>query len=480
MKVQVDVSRSCGAWQDPTCWQNSTLRYVPPTDFPAFLASRIGRARLMRTWITLDEFWDYRTNTTYPDFEIGKARYPVEEMYCPYDWALIVPAPSGTRFEGYLTSHSKAAEELMLNVRRYEREVSDGVISYEQYEDAVYRAIEYCKELAPNIRYIECCNEVDIGNFGALTAEEYVRIYLCMYRAVKRLNEKHHYDLPLEIGGYAAAHPLGKWQMVEDVMRLLLQSEIGEHPMDFYSYHLYNVPEVHRMIQAGEFEMAQLGGVEKLQLILKKHRQLIQELHLPDGPVFLDELGKARTTGVDGDALHNAAGVLTYLIASSVGELDGMYLFPWCTFHNPELQISYTQYLRTEDGSYLATPNGIAIEMVHGLVGERLETGITEAEGRDIAYHAAAVRDGDAYAVLCVNPTGETVPCLVELSGLTAGEYSVEIYRCNFKDNNCVTGVGNGTLQKSAEAQYTAEEGSIRHVETLEKDNFVLLRIRRK
>lgn len=480
MKVHVDVNHSLGAYRDPTCWQNSTLRYVPPEDFPPFLAARTGRAKIMRTWITLDEFWDYRTDTTYPDYEIGKARYPVQELHYAYDWASIVPAPSGTRFEAYLTSHSACADELLLNVRRYEREVSDGVISYEQYEDVVYRAVEHCKRLAPNIRYIECCNEVDISVFGLLKAEEYVRIYLCTYRAVKRLNEKYHYDIPLEIGGYAAAHPLTEWKLMEDVMKLLKESEIGERPMDFYSYHLYSGPMECHLIRAGEFDTARLGGVEKLQLILEKHRKLLAELDLPDGPVFLNELGKARTTGVDADALYNAAGVLTYLIASSVGAMEGMYLFPWCTFHNPQLQMSYTQYLLTEDGSYLATPNGLAIEILHGLSGDRLESTVTETNGPEPQYRAIAVRNGEEYQVLCINPTGENIPCIAEISGLPDGEYTMDIYRCNYKDNNCVTGIGNGTLQKTAEAQYTAVDGSFRHLEVMERDNFVLLKIRRK
>ena len=67
MKVQINALKAVGAYQDPTRWMNSTLRYVPPVDFPAFLESRLGKAKVMRTWITLDEYWDYRTGITYPD-----------------------------------------------------------------------------------------------------------------------------------------------------------------------------------------------------------------------------------------------------------------------------------------------------------------------------------------------------------------------------------------------------------------------------
>ena len=103
MKVQVDATKILGQYSDPTRWMNSTLRYVPPVHFPEFLENRLGKPEIMRVWITLDEYYDYRTDTTYPDFEIGTMRYPVEELHYPYDMRLIVPAPSSTRFKDYLT-----------------------------------------------------------------------------------------------------------------------------------------------------------------------------------------------------------------------------------------------------------------------------------------------------------------------------------------------------------------------------------------
>ncbi len=483
MRIQVNTQKKLGAYYDPTRWQNSTLRYAPPADFPAHLAETMGRADMMRVWVTLDEYWDCRTGEYYPDYDIGVARYPVEQLHYPYDWPSIVPAPSGTRFEAYLTSHAAAAKELLLNVRRLEREVSDGVITYEQYEDIFERAVEYCKDLAPNIRYIECCNEIDLKTFGLLSAEEYVKIYLCAYRAVKRLNEKHNYPLPLELGGYAAAHPLHDWPLVEEIMTLLAKSEIGNCPMAFYSYHHYEVPATVGLIRCGRLEDAAMSGVEKFGLLLRRHKELLERLGLPEKPIFLNELGKARTTGVDGDALYNAAGLITYLLNFCSEEAPAMYPFPWCTFHNPKLQISYTQFLLCEDGSYAMTPNGVAVKMLHDLHGARLETTVTKSCGRDAAYSALAVENEEGLWVLAVNPSGETVGVELLIDGLAPGQYHITGHLCDYRNNNCVT---NPTACKGKEIDVTGEtdrtvfeDGCLRHTFILEKDNFTLYRIER-
>ncbi|MBO5269638.1 MAG: hypothetical protein J6B77_02555 [Clostridia bacterium] len=477
MKFQIDAASSLGQYVDPTAWQNSTLRYSPPEDFPAFLSKEIGRAKIMRAWITLDEYWDYRTNEFYPDYDIGVARYAPETLHYVYDWASIVPAPSGTRFKAYLTTHAENADEILLNVRRLEREVSDGVITYEQYEEIFEKAVEYCKSLAPNIRYVECCNEVDIKVFGLLSAEEYAKIYLCAYRAVKRLNEKHHYDVPLLVGGYAAAHPLHQWKLMQDVMHILKNSEIGECPMDFYSYHLYNLSASSGLFQVGRYAEAELGGVGKLRRIMEQHKELLAELDLPEKPVFLNELGRARTTGVDGDSLYNASGLLTYLIAFGSEGLEGMYLFPWCTFHNPKLQISFTQYLLKEDGTYAATPNGLAVKMLHSLSGERLPVTVSEACGKDTEFYAVASKDENGISVVCTNPNADAAGNLLEICGLEDGSYHIEGFRCDHRENNIVTGSGTGTLQKTGEAIRTAENGVLLHRFFLDKHAFILYRI---
>ena len=477
MKIKVNRSEKLGRYIDPTKWQNSTLRYSPPEDFPSFMAKEIGRAEIMRVWITLDEYWDYRTNEFYPDYDIGVARYPAEELHYPYDWKNIVPAPSGTRFKAYLTSHAKEADELLLNVRRLEREVSDGVITFDEYESIFEKAVEYCKELAPNIRYIECCNEVDIRSFGQLTAEEYVNIYLCAHRAVKRLNEKHNYELPLELGGFAAAHPITVWGMMRDIVAGLKASGVE---MDFYSYHHYDTGATSNLIMKKNYEVARLSGVNKLRHILKLHNEMLADFDLPKRKVFLNELGRAKTTGIDGDSIYNAAGLITYLLALGCEDEPELYPFPWCTFHNPNLQISYTQFLLCEDGSYAMTPNGVAIKMLHSIAGDRLGVSVSENSARDLEYCAVAAEDEKEIFVLAVNPSGEPDIGELEIEGLPAGEYVIKGHLCDAKHNNCVTcpACDGKTLEQTGEViRKVGADGVFKHVFSLENYAFVLYRI---
>jgi hypothetical protein len=477
MKIRVNRSERLGKYCDPTRWQNSTLRYSPPEDFPEHMVKEIGRAEIMRTWITLDEYYDYRTGELYPDYDIGVARYPSDELHFPYDWHNIVPAPSGTRFVAYLTSHAKQADELLLNVRRFEREVSDGVISYEEYESIFEKAVEYCKELAPNIRYIECCNEIELRSFGILTAEEYIKIYLCAYRAVKRLNEKHSYAMPLELGGYAAADPMKKWDIMYDVVKGLKEKGIE---MEFYSYHFYASSATAGLINGKKYDIARLSNSEKLNYLIKLHNDMLEEFGLPKRKVFLNELGQARTTGIDGDSIYNASGLIPLLVFLGCREEPELYPFPWCTFHNPNLQISFTQFLLCEDGSYAMTPNGIAIKMLHSLDGERIGASVSESLSRDAEYCAVAVEDERGISVLCANTSGETVIGELEILGMPEGDYTVRGYLCDSNHNNCVTGkncTGKIIEQTGEAVRKTHPDGTLRHVFSLEKFSFVLYRI---
>jgi hypothetical protein len=142
--------------------------------------------------------------------------------------------------------------------------------------------------------------------------------------------------------------------------------------------------------------------------------------------------------------------------------------------------MSYTQYL-CRDGKFVATPNGIAVEMLHSLRGNRLESLVSQLDCRDSRYCAIAVENEGEYAVLCTNPTPESMPCFIELTGLEDGEYTAEIYSCNLLSNNIVykNGKGTGKLEKTGEMTVTAQNGILQTMELYDKDCFSLTRIRK-
>jgi len=167
------------------------------------------------------------------------------------------------------------------------------------------------------------------------------------------------------------------------------------------------------------------------------------------------------------------------MIAFEKNEFKNTYLFPWCTFHNPSYQISYTQFVLNEDGSYSATPNGIALMMLHKMRGDILELDIEKGIGRDVEYRVIATEDNGKISVLCANPTGDITPCRLTLSGLADGNYKLSQYLCDDKNNNCVTGKSNGTLEKTGEIELEAQNGCLRFDFILERDNFILLEFER-
>ena len=410
MQIKVDLNQKLGKYTDPTAWQNSTLRYSPPGDFPAFLQKQLGTPEVMRVFITLDEYWDYRTDTYYPDYAIGVKRYPDSELHYIYDWEMIVPAPSGVHFEEYLCTHAACAKDLLLNVRRLERD----------------------------------------------------------------------YEVPLLIGGWSVAKPFIRRDRWERFLELLVGAQLEEDPIDFYSVHYYHQACSEGMVRLGIDEEAQaLGAVDRFKLLLRRHHKKLAELGLPEKTIFCNEMGRTRTTGVLTDSLRNAAGVFSYLIAFEDPELNSFYMFPWCSFHNPELQISYTQFLLKGKGEYAATPNGIALMMLHKIKGERVKTEVEDCATKDAPYCAIAVmQEGEkpCLYVVCTNPTDVSGNFSVDIRGLADGKYEVREYLCNSDKNNCVTGTGSGKME-CTDVRTVAAEGGLHLKTPAEINAFVLYEI---
>jgi hypothetical protein len=301
----------------------------------------------------------------------------------------------------------------MLNLRRYERETAEGIVSMDKYEEVVERIVEYYKELCPNIRYIEVCNEVDYKVFGSIDSAHYYELYKRVYRAVRRLNARNNYELSLGVGGTALCRVMDKPHLWHDFLQNLSKDKDERRMLDFYSMHDYN-ENPYRMLY-----------------FYNMHQAWIKELGLPDLPVFVDEYGFTRTTGIWTDNLKNASGVLAAMIMCS--NLPNFYIMPWCTFHNPSTQMSFTQFLKLEDGSYAVTPNGNAMHMLHMLKENELEI-----EG--VKFNIVATGDESGIAVLLTNPSDKPSAVDFVLKELPYERVIITQYLVDSLNNNRLTG----------------------------------------
>ena len=194
-----------------------------------------------------------------------------------------------------------------------------------------------------------------------------------------------------------------------------LANDKSEEPiLDFYSMHDYSQDS------------------NRLSAFYKMHQAWIKELGLPDLPIFVDEYGFTKTTGVWTDNLKNASGVLVAMILAS--HLPGMYIMPWCTFHNPDYQMSFTQFLKLEDGTYASTPNGNAMRMLHMLKRNELEM---QGEHKN---NIIATGDETGIAILATNSTDKPVAVDLTLKEVPYDRVTITQYLVDSLNNNCLTG----------------------------------------
>lgn len=449
--LHVDASHSVRDWPHPEKYQNTTLRYTPAGDFPEVMETVIGRPKIIRLFITLDEVWDYRDDSYHWDYEIGVNRYVDDPHHYAYDWPLTVPSPMNVHIQAYLCSHAACADEVLLNIRRYEREVTDGLVSYEKYEEVFETVVAYYKKLCPNIVYIECSNEVELEQFGGLTLEQYYRLYQCAYRSIRRLNDHHHYQKPLKIGGFGMSFGISHWSYWQTFLELLSQDP--QRQIDFYSMHEYHT-DVRRI---AEFCM--------------RHQEAINTLQLPDLPLFMTEYGLRVGLGDAGRPtnIQNAAGEIAGLILAS--HYPQLKVFPWCTFHNPQQQIGRTMFIMNDHNQYVPTPSGHVMTMFHQL-GDR-ELAIQEY----VDNNAVATIEDDTLSLICANPGQDLCDYHITIDQLPPGNWQWTEYYVDEQCNNCLLDASLTELKRTKHCNESVNDGTLSFSITMRENAFCLCQL---
>ena len=415
-KVIADVNQTTIPYRHPERCQACSMCAAPPNaDLPLKVAESYGRLRLVRYHVCLDEVYDFRNDTFRFDYPIGHFLFEDEPRKWRAYWERTFRTQ--TSMKELMKNFADNTDDILLGIWRYERDVLDGLVTWEQYERAIETTIEHYKEFCPNIRYIEFSNEC---YYWQISSEQYYKLYSCVVRSVNRLNQKHHYEKPLLVGGNAIDSIINRPHLWWEFLKIYAEDTNPEKRLDFYTFHDYHVdhgPRLHQMIAI--------------------HKAFLKKLNLPEKPMFFDEFGHVCPASGDLTSnLKNAAGVLVTMIASL--PYENLELSPWCTFHNPDSQMCYTHFLE-KDGKYIETPMAHAMQLLSKIDGEVVPY-TAEKETNPVSENVLIVKGKDAYYVLAVNLRDRDMFFDITLTGMKETFLHIVAYMVDEELNNCLTG----------------------------------------
>jgi len=340
----VKVSVDCGTTvkREPHLWGhvNVSRRAPPPKELCAVVEREFGRPAVTRCWLMLDQMWDYRTGAYRFDYEINKDYYVDDPNKRRYG---VAGHTTGLHYYDYLDAVSAHSEAVLVNVRRYEREVLDAAVTFEQWKEVFKAALCHYRRRCPNLRYIEVLNEPTAKNQSNLRSmADYYGFYRRAYEAVNELNAELDLDPALQVGGCSGFRPKEAIHLIHDFARDTNPAK----KLDFVSFHHY---WVRAPIEVSRWE-AEIDGA-------------LRRASLPTNlPIFVTEIGYAWKWRTDPEKnLWHAAGMTAYQYQAR--RARDLRLFPWVQYHS-EPQIAMVQF----DTKLRMTPYGAAVKMLrmHG------------------------------------------------------------------------------------------------------------------
>lgn len=322
----IDVTQHFRPFPELTSYWNTSLQKATTPVIAEVAASAYGKANITRVWLNLDEMWDYRTREFNFNFQIGVDKYKEIEEKWRESWNWQVESP--VHFYDYMEAFSKHSEELLLCIRRYERDILDGKlpVSFEDYKMIFKSALIHYKKMFPNIRYVQVGNEYNGNSFMKATDDEYYLFYKLGYEAVNEVN------IELELEGtdrilVGNSPPVGKFlERLESFFDNYDRDISRTKRLDFVSWHEYSKPIP---------ETAHRGDVMKS--LLLKHNIPV------DLPFFITEHqpyhGSYRDKQLDHHMLNTANLPKSLYFASLYS--PKVKIFPWVLYHNPEIQTKF-------------------------------------------------------------------------------------------------------------------------------------------
>ncbi len=422
----IDVSVTTRDFPSLVAYRNTSIQKAPAPVIAEVSEKELGRPAVTRCWLNLDEMWDYRTRTFDFNFRIGVDKYKsiADKQREAWDWE----EETNIRYYDYLKAFSRRSDEIMLTIRRYERDALDGKlpVTMSDWKMLFKTGLKHYKMLCPNIRYVEVCNEPHIKSFMHATDEEYYQFYKLGYEAVAEVNE----ELRLEgrerilVGGPVITGNTIK--LLDSFFRLYSRDSAPHKKLDFVAWHEYSIP------------------VDKTAYREKEVRNLMEKYNLDKNlPFFISEHDPYHFSE-DKHEYHyqNAAGLVKTLYFSSLYSPNVM-IMPWVLYHNSKIQTRFMWFEgpNNSDTKYeeiKILPSGVSMKLLSQLKGReiRIDNSIQE---NDLVIGAF---DGEKVLIEAVN-YGSAKPVSLMLSKvqslLGTGRITVTKYIVDTGHNSYLT-----------------------------------------
>lgn len=422
----IDASRTVGPFPDLTVYRNTSIQKAPAPALAGLAERELGRARVTRCWLNLDEMWDYRTRKFVDDYPLGVHKYDDVKDKHTETWGSVVP--TNIPIQTYLRSFSRHSDHLMLAIRRYERDILDGKlgVSMADWKMMFKHALIVAKKAAPNLRYIEVGNEYALKGFAGATADEYYEFYKLGYQAVNEANAEMKLtgDDRLLVGG-----PVCTGDIVKKLG--LFFANFAKDPdtskrLDFVSWHEYHDKykyTAHREAQVRD--MMKAAGLNPA----------------PDLPMFVTEHDPYHMkTGQREYNLINAAALVKSLYFADKHS-PNMKLMPWVMYHDANIQTRFMWFdgpndVNTKAEEIRMNPSGCSMKLLHEMAGGK-EIAVENAIDGD--HLVLASLDGRQVIVEAVNYAAPR-PVKIQLDKLPfEGSARVVKYLIDEQHSNAVT-----------------------------------------
>ena len=367
----------------------------------------------------LDQMWDYRTEAYRFNYEINKDYYQGDPNKKRYG---IPGHTTGLCYYDYVDSVSAHSETVLMNIRRYEREVLTGMISLKKWKEVFKSAVLHYKQRCPNLRYIEVLNEPTDKNQSNLgKIERYYDFYRQAYEAINELNVELQPELPLLVGGNAGFRTNEAVHLIKDFAR----DGSSNKKLDFLSFHHYWAQKTPAEIAGWEEEIERALGKASLPT---------------DIPIFVTEIGYAgRWMDDPKKNLWQAAGMTAFQYQAR--HARDLRLFPWVQYHSQK-QIAFVQF----DTRLRMTPFGAAVKMLRMHKDKEVAATSSGLDKNGTGLGALATLDGTGLVIELWNlrPGGTSKQqahvSIVNLpKNLQVGTLRIRRYRIDSVHSNCLT-----------------------------------------